>query len=154
MKLVIGAGERHKKGWTHHDIRPLPGIDIDCDFWELPDHVKKGSVEEVEITHVLEHFPMKETRKALQLIHSLMTDTATIYIEVPNFSWHAEEILKDPLNQQIVEYAYGGQHNEYDYHYNGFTPEQLAYDLVATGFTVDEIKPLSSIECTARKLVS
>lgn len=151
MRLIIGAGDRQKSGWTHHDIQPLAGISICCDFWELPKHVEPASCSEIEMTHVLEHFPLKDAQKALELVGWLLKPGGELYIEVPNFQWHAEEILKDPLNRQIVEYAYGGQLNPFDYHYNGFTPDILAQDLINAGFTVEGLEPNSSIECHARK---
>jgi len=152
MKLIIGAGGRLKKGWTHHDVLDLPGIDICCEFWELPEHVKDEKITDIETTHFLEHIPMADTLRALTVIHNMLADKGNLYIEVPNFSWQAKMILEDPLDRQIVEYAYGGQIDKWDFHYNGFTPEQLSRDLVASGFSVVEIKPNSSIECTAQKL--
>lgn len=147
MKLILGAGSRLKAGWLTHDVQDLPGIDIVCDFWELPKHVDAGSCEELEMTHMLEHFPMKDTHRALELVNSLLAPGGQLYIEVPNFAWQALEIVVDPTNRQVVEYAYGGQLNEWDFHYMGFTPEILQEDLENAGFVVDELRPNSSIEC-------
>jgi len=149
--LVIGAGERRIEGAVHHDVQKLKGIDIVCDFWKLPQHVMKGSQEEIHMTHFLEHFPIAKTQDALLLVKDLMCKGGKLYIEVPNFYWHALKIIENPLDRQIIEYAYGGQHNKWDYHYNGFTPELLHEDLSLAGFTVDELRPLSSIECWASK---
>lgn len=154
MRLIIGAGERLKDGWVHHDIQKNDGIQIVCDFWELPIYVKNESCEEIEITHVLEHFPLKDTKASFDLLYKMLKPGGKIYIEVPNLTWHAEQILIDPTDRQIVEYMYGGQLNKYDYHYKGFTPELLREDLLASGFTVEELKPLSSIECRAIKSAS
>lgn len=152
MRLVVGAGERRVEGFTHHDIQDLPGIDIVCDFWKLPEHVKKSSCEEIHMTHVLEHFPMAKTGDVLKLLHGLLEKDGKLYIEVPNFYWHALMILQNPRDRQIVEYAFGGQLNEWDFHYNGFTPEILFEDLCTAGFEVTEIHPNSSIECWAKKV--
>jgi hypothetical protein len=151
MKLIVGAGERHEKGYVHHDVQDLPGIDIVCEFWGLPKHVKPGTCSEIKMTHVLEHFPMKDTLAVLRLLHSLLELGGKLYIEVPNFYWHALEIATDPTNRQIVEYAFGGQLNEWDFHYNGFTPEILKEDLENAGFKVVDLAPNSSIECWAEK---
>lgn len=147
-KLVIGAGERRIEGAIHHDVQRLPGIDIICDFWELPKKVDRKFTE-IHMTHVLEHFPMASTYDALKVVRSLLSKGGKLYIEVPNFQWQAAMILKNPLSRQIVEYAYGGQHNAWDYHYNGFTPDLLISDLMTAGFIVDDLKPSSSIECWA-----
>jgi len=140
------------KGFTHHDVQPLEGIDIVCDLWELVKKIEPESCDEIHMTHVLEHFPVGETDGVLQTVHSLMTIGGRLYIEVPNFKWHAEMILADPLDEQIVEYAYGGQLNQWDYHYTGFTPELLKKYLESNDFKVDNLAPNSSIECWATRL--
>lgn len=103
------------------------------------------------MTHVLEHFPMAKTQDALKLVQSLLVKGGKLYIEVPNFYWHALQIITNPLNRQIVEYAYGGQLNEWDYHYNGFTPNLLHEDLELIGMVVESLVPNSSIECWSSK---
>jgi hypothetical protein len=151
MRLIISAGERHIDGFTTHDVQDLPGIDICCDFFDLPNYVDKGSCEEVHFTHALEHFPMAKTQEVLGLVNGLMKKGGKLYIEVPNFYWHALGILSNPSNRQMVEYAFGGQLNEWDFHYNGFTPEILHEDLDVAGFKVTELLPNSSIECWSVK---
>lgn len=148
--LVIGAGERHVDGFVHHDVQALPGIDIVCDFWKLPKNVTE-KFDEIHMTHVLEHFPMAKTIKVLELVRDLLNPGGRLYIEVPNFQWHALMILDNPRNRQIVEYAFGGQRNKWDYHYNGFTPEILLDDLMKAGLIVTELKPNSSIECWSKR---
>lgn len=151
MLLVVGAGERRVEGATHHDIQPLKGIDIVCDFWDLPKRVEPESCEEIHMTHVLEHFAMAKTHGVLELLYGLLKSGGKLYIEVPNFYWHAMKIIQNPRDRQIIEYAFGGQLNDYDYHYNGFTPEILFEDLTNAGFDVVDLVPNSSIECWAKK---
>jgi len=151
VKLIICAGERIESGWTTHDVQPLPDIDICCEFYELPKYVEKNSVEIAKFTHALEHFPMNESVKVLKTINSLMRVGGELYIEVPNLTWNAEELVRNPRSRQNVEYVFGGQHNKWDFHYNGFTPEILAEDLREAGFEIVSLKPYSSIECWAVK---
>lgn len=149
MKLIVGAGTRHEPGFVHHDVQQLPDIDIVCDMWELPAKVAARSVDELHATHVAEHFPMARTRELFRLWHDLLRRGGRLYLEVPNFEWQAREILKCPSDRQIVEYAYGGQSNDWDYHYNGFTPDILVEDLLETDFKLLELRPNSTIECLA-----
>lgn len=151
MKLIIGANKRQVPGYTHHDVLDLPGIDIVCEFWDLPKHVKPGSCEEIQMTHVLEHFPIKKTQEVLAVLYDMLADGGRLYIEVPNYAWHAEMILKNPRDRQIVEYSFGGQIDQWDFHYNGFTPELLEEDLIRALFSVESLNPGSSIECWAVK---
>lgn len=150
-RLIIGANRRQVPGWVHHDVLDLPGIDVRCDFWDLPEHVEASSCEAIQFTHVLEHFPMKRTLEALELVYGLLQDGGELYLEVPNFTWHAQEILANPRNRKIVEYVYGGQLDEYDFHYMGFTPEILEEDLMMTGFKILDLQPNSTIECLCQK---
>jgi predicted SAM-dependent methyltransferase len=152
MKLIVGAGDRRLDGYKHHDIRPLDGLDYCCDFYDLGERIPLGTVEEIQMTHVLEHFPMGETQRVLRTLHGLLAEGGKLYLEVPNLFWHCEEILLNPTNRQMVEYMYGGQLNPYDYHYTGFTPELLNEELVLAGFTLIEMKPNSSIEVCVEKL--
>lgn len=151
MKLVIGAGNRRVDGFKHHDVQDLEGIDICCEFWDLSKYVQEGECEEIHMTHVLEHFPFAKTHEVLGTINRLLKEGGKLYIEVPNFYWHALGILSNPLNRQMVEYAFGGQLNEWDFHYTGFTPEILHEDLDLAGFKVDELLGNSSIECWSHK---
>lgn len=152
MKLVIGAGERRVKGFKHHDVQDLPGIDFICDFWDLPNHVKPTSCSHIETTHFLEHIPIGKTHDALMLINGLMHNNGQLYVEVPNFLWHASGIVMNPGDRQMVQYAFGGQLNEWDFHYNGFTPVTLREDLEKAGFEVNSLLPNSSLECWAVKI--
>jgi len=149
VKLIVCAGSRLKAGWVSHDVQGE--VDIVCDLFDLSQHVSPASCEAIEFTHALEHFPASQTNRVLQLIHSLLVKDGELYIEVPNLTWHAEEILKDPRNKQIVEYMYGGQTDDYDYHYIGFTPELLEEYLAKNGFQVSNLNPVSTIECRAVK---
>lgn len=151
MKLILGANKRQEPGWTHHDVLDLPGIDICCEFFDLPKHVEKGSCEEIQMTHMLEHFPAAKTQEVLRIVRDMLCDGGKLYIEVPNFQWHGQEIMLDPTNRQIVEYAYGGQIDEWDFHYNGFTPQILEEDLQIAGFRDIKIDPYSSLMCWAVK---
>lgn len=152
MNLVVGAGLRRVDDYTHHDVVALEGIDLVCDMWDLPKHIKPGTVEKMQATHVLEHFPMAKTAELFEMLNTLLVPGGEIYIEVPNFLWHASQIIQDPTNRQIVQYAFGGQLDKWDYHYNGFTPQILREDLEFSGFKVTELNNYSSIECRAVKL--
>lgn len=152
MKLIVCAGERIKPGWATHDIQDLPNIDIRCDFWDLPKYVDSASLTEIEFTHALEHFPMSQSVAVLHSLWRLLKPNGQIYIEVPNFLWHAQEIIVDPTNRQIVEYAFGGQLNQWDFHYNGYTPQILAEDMREAGFDILDLAPNSSIEARGIKV--
>jgi predicted SAM-dependent methyltransferase len=148
MNLIISAGDRQVKGFVHHDIRKLPGIDIVCDLFDLPNHIKPKSCDLIHFTHALEHFPTSETNKVLTLIHGLLRPGGKLYIEVPNFAWHAQ-LIQEGRDRDAVYYAFGGQLDEYDFHKTGFTPKILEEELMMAGFKDINIQPASSISATA-----
>lgn len=133
MKLVLCSNERQIKGWKHHDVFPLKGIDYVCDLLDIEKHVKPESCTDIQFTHALEHFPQKETQKILLLIKSLMKEGGRLYIEVPNFMWHAS-LLMEGKQREAVYYAFGGQIDEYDFHKTGFTYQILKEELEKAGF--------------------
>jgi hypothetical protein len=143
-KLVISAGGRHIDGFIHHDIKPLPGIDIVCDLFDLPNHIEKDSCEIIHFTHALEHFPKKDTNRILILIKDLLMAGGQLYLEVPNFAWHANLVLSGK-DREAVYYAFGGQLDEWDFHKTGFTPKILEEELELAGFRDIQIYPNSSI---------
>lgn len=134
MKLILCAGDRQTNGYTHHDVKALPGIDIVCDLHDIGQYVDNSTCERIEFTHALEHFPTKEIVPLLQMIRSLLIPTGELYIEVPNFEWHARLLLEEKRDRDAVYYAFGGQEDEWDFHKTAFTEAILKEDLEAAGF--------------------
>lgn len=149
-KLILCANDRQLKGFKHHDIQALPGIDYVCDLFDIKEHVKEELFEEVQLTHALEHFPTKETQKVLSLLKSLLAEGGKLYIEVPNFAWHAK-LLMQGRERDAVYYAFGGQLNEWDFHKTGFTESILREELELAGFNDVHIQNGSSLSAWATK---
>lgn len=150
MKLVISAGSRLIPGWTHHDVKPLPGIQIVCDIMELGDKVSPESCEKIQFTHALEHFSSHDVPKVLSLIRTLLIPGGELYLEVPNFAWHAQLVMEGK-DEEAVYYAFGGQLDEWDYHKTGFTPHLLVKRLQEAKFAQIQASDGASIGCYCYK---
>lgn len=150
MKLVIGAGERQTEGWTHHDVKEMPGIDIVCDIHDLHSFVSDETCEEIAMTHVLEHFPRVETAPLLKMINGFLVPDGKLYIEVPNIEYHAD-MIKNGADEKAEYYMFGGQLDEYDFHKTGFTYRILFYKLQEAGFTNIDIVPNATLEAKCQK---
>lgn len=135
MKLSLCAGERIMEGFKHHDIKPLPSIDYVCDLMEIEKFVEPYTCSEIHFTHALEHFPKAQTAEILGLVYRLLHPGGKLYIEVPNFAWHARLVL-DGRDRDAVYYAFGGQLDEWDFHKTAFTPKILAEELEQAGFVL------------------
>lgn len=151
MRLILCAGDRRIDGFKHHDIRPLNGLDYVCDLFDIVKQVKENSCDEIQFTHCLEHFPTKETQKVLGLLSSLLKTGGKLYIEVPNFLWHAKLALNEDRERDAIYYAFGGQLDEWDFHKTGFTPTILQEELEFAGFKDIRIENSSSLSAWCHK---
>lgn len=151
MKLNLCSGERRVQGFKHHDIKKYNGIDYVCDLYEITNFIEPESCEEIHFTHALEHFPKDDTVPILKMIYSLLRENGRLYIEVPNFSWHASLVLFEGRDRDAVNYAFGGQIDEWDFHKTGFTEKIIQEDLESAGFKGIEISGLDSLQVKAYK---
>lgn len=148
MKLILCAGDRKTPGFETHDVQGEQ--DYLCDLFDITEHVEQGTCDEVHFTHALEHFPTHMTAEVLDLVYSLVKEGGKVYIEVPNFAWHAQ-LVAEGKDREAVYYAFGGQKDEYDYHKTGFTPKILREELEDAGFQNIEISGNDSLCAWMRK---
>lgn len=148
-KLILCAGDRRLDGYKSHDVRSLDGLDYVCDFYDIPSVIKE-EFKEVQLTHALEHFPTAETQKVLKIISDILVPGGKLYIEVPNFGWHAA-LLLEGKDRQAVYYAFGGQLDQYDFHKTGFTQPILIEELEKAGFDRVSVTNTSSLMATCFK---
>lgn len=149
-KLILCAGSRRIPGYESHDVLPLENLTYKSDFYDIPNVIKK-KYSEIQFTHALEHFPTKETQKVLKIISDLLEDGGQLYIEVPNFAWHAKILLQEGRERDAVYYAFGGQLDEYDFHKTGFTVNILREELELAGFKKVDVQDGSSLRCRCHK---
>lgn len=148
-KLILCAGNRRLDGFESHDVLPLENLTYRCDFFDIPKVINK-KYDEIHFTHALEHFPTKETQKVLSIIRDLLIDGGRLYLEVPNFSWHAK-LVTEGRDRDAVYYAFGGQLDEYDFHKTGFTESILNDELIFAGFKNIKIENSSSLTARCNK---
>jgi predicted SAM-dependent methyltransferase len=156
MRLDLGSGnpadgESQPEGYVLNDVEPHPGIDIVCNIKDIHKVIPKGYCSEVRMSHVLEHFTIKEVKEIFKMIHDLLEPNGKFTIIVPNFRWHAE-LVATGNDEMAVHYAFGGQLDEYDIHKTAFTPKILEKYLIENDFKVLSMGNLTSIECTAEKI--
>jgi len=150
MKLILCAGTRHVKGFKTHDVKAYDGTDYVCDLFDIGQHVSENSCDEIHFTHALEHFPQAETQKVLGLIYGLLKPFGKLYIEVPNFSWHAQ-LVQEGKHREAVYYAFGGQLDEWDFHKTGFTYSILKEELEKAKFRDIRISGMDCLHAHAIK---
>lgn len=132
------------------DIREEVKPDYRCDVRDLP--FGNGTFDVVFSSHVLEHFPRGEWEAVLREWVRLVAPSGQLRLVLPNISWAAHMIaVENTINDDVLNVLYGAQSNPYDFHYNGLTPERVAYALALLGFVVTDIKlQYYNMEITAK----
>lgn len=141
-------GEVHPKGYVLNDIEFFKGIDLVCDIRDIKKFVEVGMCRRVRMSHVLEHFTIKEGEKIVRDIYDILEVGGEFLVIVPNFLWHARLALAG-MEKDAILYAFGGQKDEYDVHKTGYTPKILSSLLTAAGYKIAKLDDGSCIECLA-----
>lgn len=139
MKLGIDigcGGNKILRNDTHFlrlDIQLGCLPDICANATELP--FRSGTFDVVHSSHCLEHFPKKVWKFVLAEWIRILKPKAEIWFNLPNIMWAAERMYRDKIiDEHVLNVLYGGQDNEWDFHYHGLTPELMDMELRFHGF--------------------
>lgn len=133
IKLHLGCGTKHIKGFTNIDIRYLPGVDEVNNIRFLRNY-KSNTVDLIYACHVLEHFSRWEYKNALTRWYEILKPGGTLRLAIPNFSAIASRYIETGNLNEIMGLLYGGQDYDENYHYVTFDFNSLNNDLTAIGF--------------------
>ena len=136
MKLHIGGWEA-KEGWKILNIQKRDNVDFVGDISDLS-QFKDNSISEVYASHVFEHVKYIDVKKTLLGIYRILVSCGKFYISVPNMNVLFRQFL-EKKNQtktkiKIMRMIFGGQIDEYDFHYFGWDFELLSGLLKNVGF--------------------
>lgn len=151
MKIVIGTRTWLGHDWHHVDIDPRPirdpktgrryPVDTVADAVTIP--LPDGCAELVYSQECLEHFPREQYQKALQEWARLVERGGRLRVEVPDFLAACRQVLEADtleMDRAIQQIIFGGQVNQYDFHYVGLTPRMLTQDMERCGLKVVDIR--------------
>ena len=96
VRLDLGAGVNKKEGFLGVDILPFEGVDVVCDLtgvWPWEDN----SVDEVNASHVVEHFNPKERCHFYNELYRVLKPGCKATITVPY--WKSSRAYGDPTHQ-------------------------------------------------------
>jgi len=108
--LVIGAGKQRIAGAVHHDIVPLPGIDVVHNLEVTPWPWLDASFDYVLASHVMEH--VHKVFEAMDEIWRILAIGGVVEVRVPHYK--SENAFTDPT------------------HVHFFTPKTLDYCVAST----------------------
>jgi len=122
MKLHIG-GKQIKEGWKILNIKPSDNVDFIGDITDLS-QFSDNSVSEIYASHVLEHIPQRKILSTLQGIHRVLHTDGKFYISVPDIDILAYAFINPTARQKeklhIMRMMFGGQADEFDFHFFGW----------------------------------
>ena len=134
IKLHLGCGTKHIKGFTNIDIRYLPGVDEVNNIRFLRNY-KNDSVDLIYACHVLEHFSRWEYKNALTRWYEILKPGGILRLAVPNFSAIASRYIQTGNLQEVMGLLYGGQDYDENYHFVTFDMNSMINDLSNIGFS-------------------
>ena len=140
MKLHIG-GKQIKDGWKILNIQKNDGVDFVGSISDLS-QFDDNSIEEIYASHVVEHVDQKNIKKTLEGIYRVLKNDGKFYISVPDLDVLCRIFIdnKAPAKVKfhVMRMMFGGQTDEFDYHYFGWNYEFLNSYLIAAGFKKNE----------------
>ena len=140
MKLHVG-GKEIKEDWKILNIQKNDGVDFVGDITDLS-QFEDESIDEIYASHVVEHIDQKNIKKTLKGINRVLKNDGKFYISVPDLDILCRIFIekKAPLKVKfhVMRMMFGGQIDEFDYHYFGWNYEFLNSYLIEAGFKNNE----------------
>jgi predicted SAM-dependent methyltransferase len=137
MKLHIG-GKQIKDDWKILNIQKNAGVDFIGDISDLSQFAT-DSIDEIYASHVLEHISHTKIMETLQGIFRVLKKDGKFYVSVPDMDVLCHTFI-NPLASpdqklHIMAMIFGGQIDEFDFHYFGWNEQFLTNFLWQVGFS-------------------
>lgn len=165
IKLHLGCGQKYLKGYTNidfplseHTVQAESPADIHADILAL--RYPAGSIAEVRLHHLFEHFKRPVACGLVASWYSWLEPAGRIHIEVPDLAATAKRIssfLTTFRRRAVAErHIFGSHEAPWAVHYEGYTGKTLGKLLDYYGFRVEKTrenrwKGTYNVEVFARK---
>ncbi|MGO7134358.1 methyltransferase [Rhizobium leguminosarum] len=134
LRVHLGAGPINLQGWVNIDAREAPHIHLIANNFDLVEFAD-GTVAEIYLCHVLEHFSFEESEQLLRNFRKKLKPGATLRISVPDFDHLVAIYQANSNNLEIVKRALmGGQDYEYNFHKSIYNKALLSRLMLACGY--------------------
>lgn len=168
MKLHLGCGEKYLEGYLNVDFPPIAHTvqrqspaDLHADLLQLK--YPLGSVDEIRLHHVFEHFTRPIACALLAAWHSWLKIDGILHLEVPDFTRTATVIINPMASvgakAVAMRHLFGSHEAAWAVHCEGYTQGALKTLLESYGFQVFETRRNSwqgthNFEMLAKKVVA
>ncbi len=134
MKLHLGCGEQYLEGYRNIDLPPENHTvqRTVADEFARIDALRypAGSIEEVRLHHVFEHFPRPIAIALVASWRSWLRPGGTLHVEVPDFARTARAALSPFSSRQrrlvAIRHLFGSHEAPWAVHWEGWTKETLS----------------------------
>lgn len=168
MKLHLGCGQKYMEGYVNidypsseHTVQKTSVADEFHNLFELT--YKAGTIDEVRLHHVFEHFERTSACAFMAAWNSWLKMGGILHIEVPDFENSFKENFS-LLNRSKFEgvglrHIFGSQEAPWAVHYEGYSKKRLTKLFTAFGFEITSVnqynyKRTFNIEVIAKKVKS
>jgi predicted SAM-dependent methyltransferase len=149
MKLHLGCGQVYLDGYvnidyplTEHTVQQSSVADEFADLTAL--RYKAGTIDEVRMHHVFEHFRRTVISAMLASWHSWLKPGGVVHLEMPDFDASARIVLdykaKDRDRKVAIRHIFGSNEAPWAVHYDGWSEERLRELFKVFGFKVDTVE--------------
>jgi predicted SAM-dependent methyltransferase len=149
MKLHLGCGQVYLDGYvnidyplTEHTVQQSSVADEFADLTAL--RYKAGTIDEVRMHHVFEHFRRTVISAMLASWHSWLKPGGVVHLEMPDFDASALIVLdykaKDRDRKVAIRHIFGSNEAPWAVHYDGWSEERLRELFKVFGFKVDTVE--------------
>lgn len=134
-RIHIGCGKIEIPGWINIDARAFPHVHIVTDSVDLKEF-SAGTVQEIYLCHVLEHFSFDDVDILLKIYHSKLMPDGVLRLSVPDFELLIKIYEEADYNLELIRAALmGGQNYPQNYHKSVFDKKLLEGLLLRAGFS-------------------
>lgn len=149
LRLHLGCGQTYLKGYlnidyppTEHTVQTQSVADRYEDITQL--RFERGSVDEVRLHHVFEHFRRPQVAAMVACWNTWLRDSGRLHIEVPDLGRIAR-VFSNPLStnrtRAIAErHLFGSHEAPWAAHYEGYDARLLKNMLAIFGFKNEKIQ--------------
>ncbi|HVU33137.1 MAG TPA: FkbM family methyltransferase [Opitutaceae bacterium] len=144
LRLHLGCGEQHFAGYVNIDYPPSEhtcqtkiGADVFADITRL--RLRAGSVDEIRLHHVFEHFKRSDALAMLIIWHEALKVGGRLHIETPDIDGCARQLVSDipfSTKQVVLRHCFGSQEAGWAIHYDGWSDAKYRHVLERLGFRV------------------
>ena len=144
LKLHIG-GKQPKEGWKILNALDGDGVDFVGNVRDLSDF-PDACCEAIYASHVMEHVGQADFLPTLKGIYRILCEGGDFYFSVPDLEALCKLFLDPRLDTSqryhVMRMMFGGQTDEYDFHYIGLSHEFMLDFFREAGFS--EVRKVDS----------